>query len=204
MTVDRVEPASHFEAERRGKRLLHPSAGDDERGAILVDQFAENDGEEIEFRRNQSERLAQLKHAAGVDGVLTSRAPMHVAGGVFFFFGDEQGELFHQGNCEIAGAGCGAGQDGHVVKFGAAFRFNGRSRGGRNETCARLGSCQGGLEIEHGLQRGPIGEDLFDGLRAKQGVKQVHGQSLITPAMETKLYRNKTLVCVGSRWLAPS
>src|SRR5580692_8427883 len=49
MTVDRVEPASDFEAERCGKRLLHPGAGDDKSGAILVDQFAEDDGEEIEF-----------------------------------------------------------------------------------------------------------------------------------------------------------
>src|SRR5580693_381621 len=129
---------------------------------------------------------------------------MHVAGSVIFFSGDEQGELFYQGNGKIAGTRGGAGKDGHVVELGAAFRFNGRSGGGWNETGAGLGSREGGFKIEHCLQSGAIGEDLLHGLRAKQGVKQVHGQSLITPGMETKLYRNKTPVCVGLRGLAPS
>src|SRR5208282_282578 len=106
MTVDRVEPTSYFQAESRGKRLLHPSAGHDDRCSMFVDQFAENDSKQIKFRGDQIERLAQLKYAAGVDGVLTGGAPMHIAGGFFLFFGDEWSELFHQGNGEISGGGC--------------------------------------------------------------------------------------------------
>src|SRR5277367_2319122 len=101
MTVDGVEPAGHFETERCGKRLLHPGAGRDERLAILECQFAESDGQEIEFGRDQRERLAQLKDASRVDGVLAGGAPMDITSGFFIFLRDENGELFDERNCEI-------------------------------------------------------------------------------------------------------
>src|ERR1700676_1787081 len=113
---------------------------------------------------------------------------MHTTGGLFFFLRDEQGELFHQRNREVSGIGRSAGQDGHIVEFGAAFRFDGRSRRGRNETCTRLGSREGGFEIQHRLKWGAIGEHFFPGWGAKQGVKQVHALSVITPARERKRF----------------
>src|ERR1700722_630533 len=109
---------------------------------------------------------------------------MDITGGVFFFLRDEQGKLFYQGNREIAGISRRASKDGHVIKLGTTFRFNGWSHSGRNKTGTRLGSRKSCLEIEHGLQRGAVGKDLLDCLRAKKGVKQVHALSVITPVGE--------------------
>src|SRR5580704_15559 len=113
---------------------------------------------------------------------------MDITGGVFFFLRHKQGKLFHQGNREIAGISRRASEDGHVIELGMAFCFNGWSGGSRNKTGSRLGSRKSCFEIEHGLQRGSIGKDLLDGLRAKQRVKQVHALSVITPVRERKRF----------------
>src|SRR5579859_3506181 len=69
MTVDGVKPAGHDEAERRRQRLLHPSARRDQAGTILVGELSEDCGEMVEFSGDESERLPELQHAAGVNNV---------------------------------------------------------------------------------------------------------------------------------------
>ena len=184
MTIDGVEPAGDLYSESCGKRLLHPGAGGENDRAIFVCKNAEQGSEMIELGGDQSQSLAELKYAASIDGVLAGGAPMNVTGGFFVFLRYEQGELFDERNREIAGAGSGSREDGHVVEFGAAFGFDSGGREIRNESCPGFRARESGLEIEHRLQSGAVGKDFFNGLGAKQRIEQVHGLSVITLGME--------------------
>ena len=70
---------------------------------------------------------------------------------------------------------------GMVEKISAAIGCDGL-RGGRGDDAgARFSASQGGLEIEHALEAGPVVEQRVHDFPAEKGIEQAHAPTLIIP-----------------------
>ncbi len=155
---------------------------------MLLRERAQRLRKTVQIARDQVQRLAQLKYAARVDGILAGRAPVHEVRRLFVFFGHERGEVPYERNRNISSTSSGLPQRGSIEKFGPALRGDRGGRRRRYDPEARLGARQRPLEFEHSLERGAISEQVVDGWRAEEGIEKIHAMSVITPGGQTKRF----------------
>src|SRR5713226_7114450 len=85
----------------------------------------------VQIARDQVQRLAQLKYAARVNGVLAGCAPVHEARRLFVFFRDERREVLYERNRNISSTSSRLRQRGSIEKLRSALR------GDRGGPCPR-------------------------------------------------------------------
>ena len=174
MAADGVEPSRRLQAEGRGERVLHPGARGHGRRAVLHGQPGQRLREPGQLGVEQVQGLAPLQHEPGVQGILAGGAPVHEARGVGIVLRDEGGEAADEGDDGIAGRRRLASQRLDVEVLGPALFRDRRSRRRGDDSGAREGGGEGGLEIQHPLDAGAVGEEIADGRPAEERIEEAH------------------------------
>src|SRR5215831_4168129 len=136
----------------------------------------------IEFGQNRIRSGTDLKNNSGVDCVLACSAPMNETGRARILFCDESRELLYERNSKISRLRSGGGERRQIEEFRAALGGNYVGRGGWNDTRSCFRAGQSRFEIQHGLNRGDIGEERFDGGSIEQSIEERHEESVIFPS----------------------
>src|SRR5260370_8644368 len=102
VTIQRVKPASSLETECRWEGVLHPGASGEGRRAELRSEFRGGVGQPAQILADEVQRLLQLENEAGVDGVLTGRAPVDESRGFLVVLRDERSDLLDGRNRQIS------------------------------------------------------------------------------------------------------
>src|SRR6266481_6641786 len=105
VTIQRVKPACGLETECRWEGVLHPGASGEGRRAEFRSEFRGCVGQPAQILADEVQSLLQLENEAGVDGVLTGRAPVDESRGFLVVLRDERRELLNERNRQISGKG---------------------------------------------------------------------------------------------------
>ena len=175
MAQDSIQPAGGDYSEGGGKRLLHPCAGGDWRGAMRIGECGESGGELTKILIEKFEGAAKLENRGGVGDVLTGGSPMDITSGFPILLGDEFGEHFDERDGDIAREGCGFLERSEIEIFRAALCGD-CARGGLGNNCGGgFGTCEAGFEEQHALDGFGVGEYAIEGVVVEERVEKSHG-----------------------------
>lgn len=191
MASQGAEHASQFHTQRHRCGVLQPGTPHQRRVGMLQCLTGQGVGQLGEVAFYQRQGIAQLQYQAAVHRILAGGAQVHVALGFRHAAGDHLAQRLDQRDRRVAGDGDGLRQGLHIVALGLAGRLDGHHRRVRHQPCGRLGTGQGGFEVEHALQPPAIGEDLAHGRRGEVGIEQLvaHAMSLMIMVQVRRLLR---------------
>ena len=159
MADQRIQPVRSLEAEGGGQGVLKQGAPWHHGGAVAIRIPRKDRREPVDPLLDQPQAGGALDQPAGVDGILTCRAPMHPARGGFVRLRDFCRQQLDHGNGGVAGKGGLAADVGHVIKVGAAGLGDHRGGLSGDDPLRRLVTRECRFEIEHALQCGGIAEN---------------------------------------------
>jgi len=153
-----VKPTGGDETESGGQRMLQPGARGQQSFAMCGSELSQSRDNVPEIGLYCAGSVAQLKHEAGIERVLTGGAVVNVSRGVGRSASNDGGQLLQQRNGKVSGGRHGLREGRQIEQVGPARRSN---RGGEilgDDSGAGLRAGQGSFKIEDELDSGGIAE----------------------------------------------